>query len=127
MKTTIRIIAAICAIAILSGCNNDKTNDIVGTWRVTSVTAIYGGTVQSATDENSNMFYEFKSDGTMIEYGSETRMAEYSYNDNLGILTYRYSGKTDYTSANIAFSGKDEFDWYEKTKYTEIKMHLKRK
>ena len=127
MKTAIKLFTALCAIAVIAGCNKDKNYSILGTWRVTSIVATYGGTTHSASDENSNMFFEMKSDGTMIEYGTETRTAEYSYDDNLGILTYRYSGKTDYSTANITFSNKDEFDWHEKKTDKEMTMHLKRK
>ena len=127
MRTAIKFFTALCAIAIIAGCNKDKTNSIVGIWRVTSIVATYDGTTHSASDENSDFFFEMKSDGTMIEYGTETRMAEYSYDDNLGILTYRYSGKTDYSSAHISFTNKDEFDWHEKTESKEMTMHLKRK
>ena len=127
MRTITRVLAAIFAVAIVAGCSKERSYSIVGTWRVTSITAKIGGNVISGTDENSNMFYEMKNDGTMIEYGTETKVAEYSYNAELGILTYRYSGNKGYSSANISFSNKNEFDWYEKDEYSELKMHLKRK
>jgi hypothetical protein len=127
MRTAIRLFTAICAVAIIAGCNKDNTYSILGTWRATSIVATYGGSTHSASDENSTLFFEMKSDGTMIEYGSETKTAEYSYDDKLGIMTYRYSGKTDYSTATITFTNKDEFDWYEKKVDKEMTMHLKRK
>ena len=119
----ITLLCLFVGLLALSSCSKEES--ILGTWRVASVTVVVGGSTISDSDDTSKMYYEFRNDGTIVQYATTSEMGTYVYNPTLGKLVYKFQNDTEESTADIAISG-NEMDWNESANGASLIMHLKR-
>ncbi len=127
MKRFFFLIAVTIAALTFASCSKETKHDIVGTWRVVYASLTIDGKTTESTDDNSDVYYEFKSNGTYLYYGSKTQQGSYSYNEELGKLTYQTQGSSTSTTVDIVWVSNNEITWTDMMSYGSLKMTLKRK